>query len=125
MQNTLNDGRNIDPLALERKRVIDAAAEHFCAACGGRPCYLLTSAALAVFYEVFSHNEDHISTDRYEQALAGIHDCLIRHYELIEMRRADNHHPKKSEGPNILESFGVNMREMQTTLQKETRNGDP
>jgi hypothetical protein len=89
-------GKQIDPLALERKSVIDVAAEKFCCACGGRPCYLLTSAALAVFYETFSYNEDHISTDRYEQALAGVHDCLMRHVELIEMRRADNHHPKNN-----------------------------
>jgi hypothetical protein len=126
MQNIPNDGQRRDPLALERKSVIDAASNHFCSACGGQPCYLLTSAALAVFYEVFTHNEDHISIDRYEQALAGIHDCLIRHYELVEDIRTDNHYPKKTEGTvNTLEDFEVIMRELQTKLHLETRNGAP
>jgi len=91
------NGRKKDPLALERKSVIEAAAGQFCSACGGRPCYLVTSTALAVFYQVFSHEEDCTSTDRYEQSLARVHECLMKHYELIEMRRADKHHPSKPE----------------------------
>jgi hypothetical protein len=122
MQNVPNNGQRKDPLADSRRSVIDAAANQFCSACGGQPCYLLTSAALAVFYETLTYNEDHISTDRYEQALAGIHDCLMRHYECIEHLRTDNRHPKKPEGPNKSESNGVSRGGQLQNLQNEARD---
>jgi hypothetical protein len=113
MHEDQENGQRKDPLALERKSVIDAAASQFCPACGGQPCYLLTSTAIAVFYEVFTHNEDHISIDRYERALAGIHDCLMRHYELIEEIRTDNHYPKEPKGSNDLRNNGMSKSEGQ------------
>lgn len=124
MQNNPNNGQRTDPLATSRRSVIDAAADQFCASCGGQPCYLLTSAALAVFYETLTYNEDHISADRYEQALAGIHDCLMRHYEFVEYLRTDNRHPKKPEGStNTFKSNGVNRDWRPPILQTEA--GDP
>lgn len=112
-----------DPLAEPREAVITAAADLFCIVCGGQPCFMLATAAITTLQEQFMYNEDLISTERYVQCLEKLQQCLTKHKEIAkDMLQCYSAQREALDKPREQKAEMVNL---QPTLQKETRNGDP
>lgn len=112
-----------DPLVEPREAVTTAAADLFCIVCGGQPCYMLATAAMATLQEQFMYNEDVISAERYVQSLERLQQCLTRHKEIA--KDVLQRYSAQREALNEPRVQKAEMVKLQPTLQKETRNGDP
>jgi hypothetical protein len=111
-----------------RKDVILAAANFYCSICDANPCYLLATAATTVMQEQLTESEgaNLVGAVRYVQSLEKLHHCLTRHHEVArEAWQMDNHFRVSEEVLHELERQGRDVKRLQATLQRETRNGDP
>lgn len=122
-------GSNIGPTH-PREAIVTASAGMFCTVCGGQPCYLLATTAIAVMQDQLTLNEDLVSAVRYMQNLQRIQRCLDRHiadhiYTVQDQWGLDNHFRFPEDKLNELRKKGVDIEELQTTLRLETKNGDP
>jgi hypothetical protein len=129
MSNDPKCGSNRDPRN-PRAAIVTTAADVFCTVCGGQPCYLLATTALAVMQGELTNNEDLVSNVRYMQNLQRIQRCLDKHisnhlYCVQDQWGIDNHFNFPEKRLNELREAGANVEELQTTLLSETRNGDP
>lgn len=130
MSNNPNCGSNRDSIHHPRETLVAVAANTFCTVCGGQPCYLLATTALAVMQGELTINEDLTSSVRYMQNLQRIQRCLDKHisnhlYCVQDQWGLDEHFNFPDEKLIELREKGVNVEELQTTLLLETRNGDP
>lgn len=84
---------------------------------------MLATAAITTLQEQFMYNEDPISTERYVQGLEKLQQCLTRHEEIAKDMLQRYSAQREAFGKPRVQK--AEMVELQPTLQKETRNGDP
>jgi hypothetical protein len=123
MRENQSYGLRKDPLAEPREAVVTAAADLFCIVCGGQPCYMLATAALASLHEQFMYNEDVTSAERYVQSLEKLQQCLTRHKEIAKDML--HHYSTQREALNDPKVQKAELVALQANSQRETRNGDP
>jgi len=65
------------------KDIISAATHLYCSMCDTSPCYLLTTAAMAVMQEQLTEERNLIGVTRYAEHLERLQSCLTRHTETV------------------------------------------
>jgi len=128
MSNNLNCGSGSPKN--ERSAIVETAANMFCTVCGGRPCYLLATAAMTVMQDTLREKEDLVSTARYMQNLLRVQRCLEKHLKeyLFIMQDTwglDKHLSFTEEKINHLTTHGINVEELQAALQREIHYEGP
>jgi hypothetical protein len=65
------------------KDLVLAATDLYCSMCDARPCFLLSTAALAVMQEQLTESisENLVGATRYVENLQRLQGCLTRHLE--------------------------------------------
>lgn len=64
-----------------RLEIVDAAEQLYCNICRTTPCFLLSTAAMAVLQQSIVTNDGLVAGLRYEELLERLHTCIIRHHE--------------------------------------------
>jgi len=110
-----------------RVRVVThAAADLYCSICDARPCYLLSTAAIAVAQEQLTESGTNLEgAVRYVQSLERVQSCLTRHLEVAhEAWQLDKHFRVTERALRAIGSEGMNGKEVQGILHN-SHNGDP
>jgi hypothetical protein len=128
MSNDPNNGKG-NPYD-QRQAIVEAAADMYCTVCGGRPCYLLATAALAVMQDTLRVNEDLVSTVRSLQAYMKVQRCLEKHlksylYITNDIWGLDSNLEFTEGKLKELMKNGEDVRQLQAVLLKETQFGGP
>jgi hypothetical protein len=106
---------------------IIAAEKLYCTICDSRPCFLLQTAALAVFSEQLTTPPEHkdlIAAVRYAQELEKLHHCLARHMEIAkEAWRLDEHFHVSEDALRELHLQGIDSVRLNTAIPRREREG--
>jgi len=111
-----------------RKRVIEAVEDLYCSICDAYPCYLLSTAAMAVMHEQLTENDGErtrnlMSAVQYAQSLERLQGCLTRHIEVTRQAwQLDEHFRVSEEAISELEKQGHDVKRWQTILNLRTKD---
>lgn len=105
--------------------VIRGAGEIHCSICNTTPCYLLSTAAIAVLQEQLNMEENLVGAVRYKKALDRLQACVTRHIEILsDEYNLDEHFRVTPEVLDALEVNGKNVEKLEAELAEEEELGD-
>jgi len=100
--------------------VVRGAAELYCSICNTKPCYLLSTASLAVMQEQLNCDRNLIGAIRYVKALNQLRACLERHAEVTRDEYGlDQHLRVSDEALEYLQGTGTDVDELKRSLAEE------
>lgn len=102
--------------------VVRAANELYCSICNSEPCFLLSTAALAVLQEQLNCDRNLVGAVRYVQSLDRLKSCLERHISITRDEYAlDEHFRVSDEVLEFLKEQQVDVDHLKTNLIKEEK----
>lgn len=117
------DPRRRNPRALAS--VVSGASEAYCSICNSNPCYLLSTAAIAVMQEQLNVENNLIGAIRYRQALMHLEECVKRHIDtLTDEYSLDEHFRVSPEVLEALKADGIDIKRLEKDLATEAELED-
>jgi len=102
--------------------VVMAASELYCSICQTTPCFLLSTAAVAVMQEQLNADRNMIGAVRYVQSIEKLQACLTRHLEVTrDLYSLDQSLHVTDRVLEELREQGVNTDHLKTNLNREVK----